>query len=262
MKKRRVPSNAQSAESRVPCGVPEVCIACELQRWPWLVVGHHDHLCTSRLLYLIFVRLCGWLVLLGRSWASKDAEILVLRHEVGVLRRTIHGPGWAVPDRAVMAALIRLLPGRLRAYRLVTPGTVLRWHRRLVTRKWTYPNRTGRPPVSAEIAETGEWLDGYDAQREEWERQYAEARTRFEAHRRQIEEARKADSDAAEGGDQDGAAATSSSTNSSSTSSSTPGGQRGGSRPGSSSGGGGSGGGALASDEALAALRDKLSGRG
>src|SRR5712675_1185737 len=51
-----------------------------------------------------------------------------------------------------MAALIRLLPGRLRAHRLVTPGTVLRWHRRLVTRKWTYPNRTGRPPVSAEIA--------------------------------------------------------------------------------------------------------------
>ena len=51
-----------------------------------------------------------------------------------------------------MAALIRLLPGRLRAYRLVTPGTVLRWHRRLVARKWTYPHRAGRPPISAEIA--------------------------------------------------------------------------------------------------------------
>ena len=52
----------------------------------------------------------------------------------------------------MLAALIRFLPGRPQAYRLVTPGTVLRWHRRLITRKWTYPNRTGRPPVSAEVA--------------------------------------------------------------------------------------------------------------
>src|SRR6516165_4676102 len=107
---------------------------------------------SLRLLYLIFVRVCGWLVLLGRSSASKDAELLVLRHEVAVLRRTHPRPRLDWADRAVLAALIRLLPGRLRMPRLVTPGTVLRWHRRLAARKWTYPNPIGRPPVGAEIA--------------------------------------------------------------------------------------------------------------
>jgi putative transposase len=107
---------------------------------------------SLRLLYLIFVRLCAWLVLLSRSSASKDAELLVLRHEVAVLRRANPRPRLDWADRAVLATLIRLMPTRLQAHRLVTPGTVLRWHRRLVTRKWTYPSRTGRTPVSAEIA--------------------------------------------------------------------------------------------------------------
>jgi putative transposase len=106
---------------------------------------------SLRLLYLIFVRICHWLVLLGRSTASKDIELLVLRHEIAVLRRTRPRPRLDWADRAVLAALIRLLPKTLRMHRLVTPGTVLRWHRQLVARTWTYPHRTGRPPVSAEI---------------------------------------------------------------------------------------------------------------
>ena len=87
---------------------------------------------SLRLLYLIFVRLVGMLVLLGRSSASKDVELLVLRHEVAVLRRGNPKPRLDWADRAVVTALVRLLPTAPRTHRLVTPGTILRWHRRPV----------------------------------------------------------------------------------------------------------------------------------
>jgi putative transposase len=108
--------------------------------WPGKIVG-----VSLRLLYLIFDRILNWLLLLGRSSSSKNIELLVLRHEVAVLRRTNPKPRLDWVDRAVFAALIRRLPAVLRDHRLVTPATVLRWHRRLVARKWTYPNRTGPP---------------------------------------------------------------------------------------------------------------------
>ncbi len=96
-------------------------------------------------------RIFGWLLLLSRGQASKDAEIMTPHHEVAVLRRHVSQPkpDWA--DRAVLAALARLLPAVLRAHRLGIPGTLLAWHRRLITRKWTYPKRRGRPGTSQEI---------------------------------------------------------------------------------------------------------------
>ena len=88
------------------------------------------------LVHPFMIQVFGWLVLLARNDA---AEILVLRHEVAVLRRqlTRPRPDWA--DHAVIATLGRLLPGHLRLHRIVTVGTLLAWHRRLVIRKKGYP---------------------------------------------------------------------------------------------------------------------------
>jgi putative transposase len=92
-----------------------------------------------RLAYLILARMASWLALLGRFDAAKDVEILVLRHEVAVLRRHHPRPRLDWLDRALLSALSRLLPVDLRRLRLVSPRTLLRWHAQLVARRWTYP---------------------------------------------------------------------------------------------------------------------------
>jgi transposase InsO family protein len=105
-----------------------------------------------RLAYLVLARVLSWLALLARSNATKDVEILVLRHEVAVLRRHHPRPRLTWADRAFLSALSRLLPTSLRTLRLVSPRTLLRWHAQLVARRWTYPRRQpGRPPVAPPI---------------------------------------------------------------------------------------------------------------
>ena len=105
-----------------------------------------------RLLYLIVLRIFGWIGLLARSQVSKDAEILILRHQLAVLRRQVAAPRPSWADRASLSALARLLPRRRRQHLFVTPRTLLRWHADLVRRRWTYPKRgPGRPPIRPTI---------------------------------------------------------------------------------------------------------------
>jgi len=105
--------------------------------------------------YLLVCRLLGCLMVLARREASKDAELLVLRHENAVLRRQISRVRYQPADRLWLAALSRLIPRqRWAEVFAVTPATLLAWHRRLVTRKWDYTNRRrpGRPPTAAAIS--------------------------------------------------------------------------------------------------------------
>jgi len=100
------------------------------------------------------LRVFGWLALLARSDRAKDAEILLLRHQVAVLQRQVKAPRLSWADRAVLAALARLLPSaQLRQLRLIiSPRTLLRWHASLVRRHWIYPRRTaGRPRTAPAI---------------------------------------------------------------------------------------------------------------
>jgi hypothetical protein len=103
------------------------------------------------LAYRLLVTVLSWFALLARSSSAKDVEILALRHEIAVLRRTNPRPRMSWTDRAVLAALTRIMPKALRARRIVTPGTLLRWHQRLVAAQWRQPRPPGRPPVPDEL---------------------------------------------------------------------------------------------------------------
>jgi hypothetical protein len=115
------------------------------------VARRDDRHMALRLLYLLFCQVLRWLALLARSSAAKDAELLVLRHEVAVLRRQVAPPRVDWADRAVLAGLARLLPRPAWRGLLVQPATLLRWHRDLVRRRWSYPHQRGRPSVAAEL---------------------------------------------------------------------------------------------------------------
>jgi transposase len=109
---------------------------------------------SLRLAYLAVLRMFGWLALLARSDHAKDAEILILRHQVAVLQRQVKTPRLSWADRAVLAALARLLPrGQLRRLCLIiSPRTLMRWHAHLVRRRWSYPRRTrGRPRTASAV---------------------------------------------------------------------------------------------------------------
>ena len=105
-------------------------------------------------LYIVVCRLLELVVLLARRERAKELEILVLRHELSVLRRQVGQPRFELHDRVLLAALSRHLPRRSWNVFLVQPETLLRWHRRLVARRWTYSHcRPGRPPIGAEVRE-------------------------------------------------------------------------------------------------------------
>jgi putative transposase len=103
-----------------------------------------------RLIYQMSSTLLSWIMLRARCDTSKKIEILVLRHQLAVLRRRPSQPRLSCADRAVIAALTRLLPVRRRLGLLVTPAPILRWHRQLIARRWTtQPVRPGRPAIPA-----------------------------------------------------------------------------------------------------------------
>ena len=110
-----------------------------------------------RLVYLAVVRVFGWMALPARSDTAKDAEILVLRHQVAVLERQVNRPRMSWADRAMVSALVRLLPTvhRNRIRLIVSPRTVLRWHALAGQTPLDLPRRPGRPATRTGAADVG-----------------------------------------------------------------------------------------------------------
>jgi putative transposase len=103
--------------------------------------------------YVLLRWLLEFVALYGRSKDFKELEIIVLRHELAILRRTTRRPPITAVDRMFLAATSRLLSrARWRSF-IVTPATLLRWHRRLVAKRWTYARPVGRPPIRRETRE-------------------------------------------------------------------------------------------------------------
>jgi putative transposase len=128
------------------CGAPIVVSRARRGR-----VGRIARVALS-FVYLAFRALLGALVRRRRGRDVKDIELLVLRHELEILRRQVARPKLRAADRALLAAAACHLPRSSRGPRLVTPRTLLRWHRALARRKWRQaPGKRGRPPVPAEV---------------------------------------------------------------------------------------------------------------
>jgi putative transposase len=131
---------------------------------------------SASLVYLLLRHVLQMLIQLAREGGAKDVELLVLRHQVAVLRRQVHRPALEPGDRVVLAALSRLLPRIRWSAFSVTPTTLLRWHRELLARRWDVPaypagptmHRQAGPRAGAAVGRREPAVGGIDEFRVRW----------------------------------------------------------------------------------------------